>query len=412
MKNFLFFQLLIAVILFSFTSCDDDAVSPVQDKINTTAELSLALNKIITDTEVPGFAVSLVKDNSIVFQDAFGYADLAAQKAYTNQTTQHIASVSKTFVGAAVVKAIEQGLFTLESNINDLLPVEIVNPKQPNAEIKVKHLVSHTSGLLDNVSTYFASNYYILPGEDINTIGARALMNNMGIEQREGLSLDEFLSEYYLTEGDVYHENNFASTTPGASWAYSNVATGLMGFIIEYLSGMPFKEYVKTQILLPLEMNYSTYDIADVNPELMAKWYLDKDSPFPFYANDSYPEGSVFTNNIDFGKYLLDMINGGQGLSNALFSTNGYQLLFADQLPTGIVDPAFADNHGIFWIKQGDIIKHGGNSFGVSAYIELEESGSSGYSFMTNMDAVFDFSKYQEVATRVDEVVKEFLTEY
>lgn len=411
MKNTILFSLIAILFSLSIISCDDDDndIQP-QNNIDTPAKLAEALNKIIDETEVPGFAVTVVKDNAIVLQEGFGYADIEAGKPYTNQTVQHIASVSKTVAGAAVVKAIEQGLFTLESDINDLLPVELINPKQPNAVIKVKHLVSHTSGLLDNTDLYFANNYYILPGENLNTDGAQALINQLGIEQREGHTLEEFLAEYYLEDGDLYSLDNFADSAPGSTWAYSNVATGLMGFIIESVSGMPFDEYVKTQILQPLSMTQSTYDIAEVDLTNMAKWYLDKATPLPLYGNDSYVEGSIFTNNEDFGKYLLDMVNGVQGSSAALFSQDAYDLLFADQLSNGVVPSDFAENHGVFWSKEGDILKHGGNSIGVSAYIELDQAGDVGYTFMTNMDAVFNYSKYQEVAVRIDAVMKEYLS--
>lgn len=412
MKNAVLLSLLVLFFSITIFSCgDEDEVVPSPDTIiDTPAKLSAALNNIIDETEAPGFALTVVKDNAIVFQEAFGYADIQAQKSYTNQTIQQIASVSKTFVGAAVVKAIEQGFFTLESDINDLLPVELINPKQPDVSIKVKHLVSHTSGLLDNINLYFIGNYYILPGEDLNTAGAKALADQLGIDQGEGLPLGDFLAEYFLEDGDLYLLDNFANTIPGSTWSYSNMATGLMGFIIESVSGMPFDEYVKKEILQPLGMNQSTYDISEVNRANMAKMYLDKNTPFPLYANHSYPEGGIFTNNEDFGKYLLDMIKGAQGASNRLFSQDSYELLFADQLPAGIVPTDFAENHGIFWIKEGDIIRHGGNDFGASAYIELEESGDAGYTFMTNTDGVLDYSKYQQVATRIDAIMKEFLS--
>jgi len=411
MKNHILCSLIALLLSMSIISCDKDGIDiQPQNPIDTPAELSAALGKIIDETQAPGFAVTVVKNNSIVLQEAFGYADIQAQKPYTNQTVQHIASVSKTFAGAAVVKAIEQGLFTLETNINDILPVELVNPKQPNADIKIKHLVTHTSGLLDNPQLYISNNYYILPGENLNTDGARTMTSQLGIEQREGRELDEFLAEYFLEDGDLYRSGNFANTAPGSTWAYSNMATGLMGFVIEAASGMPFDEYVETQILQPLGMSHSTYDISEINRQNMAKWYLDKTTPLPLYANDSYVEGGLFSNNEDFGKYLLDMTNGAGGNSTKLFSKSGYEMLFADQLPAGIVPSGFAENHGVFWQKDGNIIRHGGNSLGVSAYIELEKTGRAGYSFMTNMDAVLDYTEFQKVGSKIDAVMKEFLS--
>lgn len=413
MKNPTLFSLIVFFLSLTVTSCDKESADLVPDPnpqtISTPAELSAAMEDIVHDTEVPGFAVTIVKNNAILYQEAFGYADIESQIPYTNETVQHIASISKTFVGAAVVKAIEQGYFTLETDINDLLPVEFRNPKQAHAAIKVKHLVTHTSGLLDNIGPYLAGNYYILPGENVTTHAARQLINTLGIRQREGGTLEEFLAEYFLEDGDLYSPDNFANTAPGSTWSYSNVATGLMAYLIETVTEQSFDDYVKVHVLQPLGMSSSTYDITEVDQPRLAKCYLDRENAYPLYANDSYVEGNMFTNNVDLGKYLLNMTQGARGDSEVLFSKSGYDLLFMDQLDAGIVPSDFADNHGIFWIKNGNSIQHGGNDFGVSTYLEIDASGDSGYSLVTNMDATFDYTEYNRVAQLVNEAIGQFI---
>lgn len=410
MKNSLLVLLTLFLGAFSLQSCDKDKdINPTSPPdVHTPAALTQAMQDIVEGTEIPGFAISIVKDNALLYQQAFGYADVQAKKPYRNQTIQHLASVSKTFVGAAIVKAMEEGYFTLETDINSLLPVTIVNPNSPAKTIRVKHLVSHTSGLLDVAATYLQENYYILPGEDISSTAAQALAQ-LGIQQRDARSLEDFLAEYYLEDGDNYSLENFAAAAPGTSWSYSNVATGLAAYLIESATGQSFASYVKEKIFLPLDMTQSTYQIDEVNRQELAQWYFNLDIPFPRYGNDSYPEGNVYTTNEDLGKYLLDMMKGIRGQSTTLFSTQAYELLFADQLAAGVVPSDFANNHGVFWIKDDNKIQHGGNSFGVSTYLGFDQTGQSGYALMTNMDASFDFGPYQEVAVRIDEAVNLFL---
>lgn len=408
MKHPFLIPLIPILLALLLASCKKEEGPQIPPDPATPAELSAKLEGIIESTEVPGFAVTVAEGGAILFQEAFGYADLQARKPYTNQTLQHLASVSKTFVGAAVVKAVEQGYFTLETDINDILPVELYNPKRPDAVIRVKHLVTHTSGLLDNPAVYVAENYYIMPGESLATAGAQA-MASMGIEQRPARPLEEFLAEFYLEDGALYSPDNFADTAPGAAWTYSNVATGLAAYLVETATGQPFAEYVGANILQPLGMYSSTYDIRAVDRSRAARCYLDKDAPFPFYGNDSYVEGGMFTSNEDLGEYLLDMMKGARESSGALFSSAGYGLLFAAQLADGIVPPDFADNHGIFWIRKGNTILHSGASLGVSTHLEFDASGKSGYALMTNMDASFDPAGYQEVARLVHQAVEEFL---
>ncbi|TQO38229.1 CubicO group peptidase (beta-lactamase class C family) [Arenibacter algicola] len=401
-------------LILTLTSCsnnDDGGTIPEPFSIKTAAELNAYLDDMAKATDVPGFAISVVKGNSIVYQESFGYANIQNQVAYTNTTINSIASTSKTFVGAAVAKAIEQGHFTLETNINDLLPISVINPKQPEGVIKIKHLATHTSGLLDRPEVYLAYNYHILPGENINTAGAGILMNEIGIEQREAYSLEDFLAAYFLEDGDLYSLDNFADTPPGSTWAYSNLATGLSGYIIETVTGQSFDEYVKENILLPLQMNASTYSIEEVNTAEMATRYINEGTPLPLYANDSYPEGSIYTSNEDMGYFLLDMVSGIKGESNLLFSKDSYDMLFNPQLAGGLVPQDFAENHGLFWYFKDGKAMHGGNSFGVSTHLEIEQNGASGFIFMSNMDASFsgNTQSYLAVQEKVSKAIKEYL---
>jgi len=401
----------VSLSIIMFGCSEDSDMLSVPDGITTAAELSDTLEEIVTETEAPGFAVTLVKNNQVLYQEAFGYADIEGEVAYTNQTIQHLGSISKTFVGAAVVKAVEDGLFTLDTDINDILPVEVVNPKQPDAVIQIKHLATHTSGLLDNTDFYIQENYYILPGEDLSTPGAEVLHSGLGIQQRRARSLEEFLAEYYLEDGDMYTLNNFAPTAPGEAWSYSNTATALAAYLIEAATGASFADYVKEKVLTPLGMNSSSYRLAEVNQAQLAKWYLDEDTPLPLYDNDSYPEGSMYTTNADMGKYLLDMSRGVMGESNVLFSSSGYDLLFDARLSPGIVPAGFAENHGIFWYHKGGTVQHGGNSLGISTHLEINKATGSGYVLITNMDASFSDTEaeYAKVAQLIDQAVSAFL---
>ncbi|WP_282056306.1 serine hydrolase domain-containing protein [Maribacter luteus] len=402
--------------IFLLTSCtdDDNGTNILQQPpgITSADELTAYLKEVVSQENVPGFAISIVKNDAMVYQEAFGFANIADQVPYTNKTVNSIASISKTFVGAAVAKAIEQGYFTMETDINELLPFTVINPKQPNAIIRIKHLVTHTSGLLDMPEVYLANNYYILPGEDISTVGARTLIDNIGIEQREAYDLSDILSEYFLEDGELYSSDNFANTEPGTTWAYSNLATGLTGLIIESVTGQSFKDYVQENILLPLEMTHSTYDISEVNTSEMAVRYIDDTTPLPVYGNDSYPEGSIYSTNEDMGRYLLDMAKGVKGATSTLFSEAGYMNLFQAKLESGIVPDDFADNHGLFWyIKEGKVM-HSGNSLGISTHLEITANGNSGYLFLSNIDAAFtgNVQNYNNIISKVDAAINQFLT--
>jgi len=411
MKHPLSISLLAIILALILLSCDqDDDLTPSPNTITTAAELRAALQDIYVESEAPALAVSVLKEDAVIFQESFGKADIEAQIAYTNQTIQPIGSISKTFVAAAIVHAIEQGHFTLDTDINDILPVAVTNPKQPNAVIRVKHLVTHSSGLLDEMEAYF-QGYHILPGEELSTAGAQLLLNGFGIQQREPMPLDEYLAAYYLEGGDWYSTNNFAAAVPGTSWNYSNIATSLAAYLIEAATGSSFETYVETHILQPLGMGNTTYDRAKPDATRMAKLYWDKNTPLPNYGNDSYPDGSINTSNEDLAIYLKDMMKGARGQSNTLFSRQGYQMLFQAMLPNGKTPAAYADNQGIFWFLGGNKIKHDGSDPGTTCDLQFDSDGQFGYFLMTNMDALTDEHEaaYRALSSQVHAAITEFI---
>ena len=405
----------LVILLSAISSCssDDDRsiTPPVATGIQTQEDLTEYFEKVIETQEIAGFAVSIVQGNNIDYKASFGFGNIEAQRHFNNQTVINIASLSKSFVGAATAKAIEQGHFTLDTPINDILPIRIVNLANPDAVIRVRHLVTHTSGIVDDQSTYIKANYFVLPNQDMSTRGAMILTDALELEVMNPVPLDEYLAEYFLEDGALYGDSNFIAVEPGEVWSYSNVATALMGFVIESATKEDFATYVATYILSPLQMNNTTFNVTEVNRQQWATPYLDKNTPLPFYGNHGYPEGSIHTTNDDLANYLLDMIKGMKGQSNTLFETAFYELLFTPQLDAGIVPDDFAENHGLYWYKKGNNWVHGGNSLGVSSHMEIKTDGSSGFFVIANMDATFsdNTDKWEAVLQLIKEGVQEYV---
>ena len=393
-------------LLYLCCSCEKDDPTPSEPSTPLTTEekLNAALEKVISETEVPGFSLAIVKNGTMAFQESFGYADLEAKIPYTNQTTQPLGSISKTFIGAAVVKAVEEGYFTLDTEINDLLPFEIKNPKAPESKIKVRHLVTHTSGLLDEEDSYNAA-YYILPGENIQSDGAQLMINLMGADQRTGLSLASFLMAYYQPGGSLYSLDNFANAQAGQAYHYSNVASTLAAYLVEVATGQSFQDYVQTKIFTPLEMGQTRYSVGSSSATL----YFDKDTPLPVYACDSYPDGFLHSSSDDMSKYLIEMMRGVTNNNPALLTESGYELLFTPLLADGIVPEG--GNHSSFWFRNQTSISHSGSDPGLNTLLQFFEDGQTGFFLLTNMDSSTDENEARFVAAVLPilEAVNEFL---
>lgn len=220
-----------------------------------------------------------------------------------------------------------------------------------------------------------------------------------------------FLADYYIDGGNGYSPDNFTASAPGASWNYSNIATSLAAYLVEAATGISFKTYVKTHVLGPLGMSSTTYDLAELPTEHMAKLYWDEQTPLPHYANDSYPDGSIFTSNEDLAKFLMDMMKGAKGQSTTLFSKEGYDLLFSPLLPEGTVPASLANNHGVFWFLESGMIQHDGSDPGTTCDLRFDQAGNAGYFLMTNMDASIDEHEtaWYSLTAEVQQLVNAFL---
>lgn len=77
---------------------------------------------------LPGFSLTILKNDSIYFQNRFDFANKSAKKKYTIKTIQPIGSISKTSIGFSIMKSVDLGSFTLETDSNTILPFKIYNP--------------------------------------------------------------------------------------------------------------------------------------------------------------------------------------------------------------------------------------------------------------------------------------------
>lgn len=372
------FTVLFTIVSFTSCSSDDDATTQVPDPNATNEEiLTDALQAIYNNSQVKGFTVGVVKNGEITYQQSFGFQDEANGVAYTNQTLQPLGSISKTFIGAAIAKGISLGYFTLETPINEILPNPIVNPNHPNDVIRIKHLVNHTSSLMDNDETIMGT-YYILQGENTATEGAM-LMQDVGISQRAPQGLAALVNEYYYEDGDLYSTDNFSTAVVGTQYSYSNIASSLAAYIVEVAAGMPYEDFVDQYILTPLQMESTGYFYTPAQQNMYATLYFD-DLALPRYNCDSFPDGFLKTNNDDMANYLLDMIKGATGNSGALFDATYYDILFNED----------AFGHGLFWEREGSSISHDGSDPGLSCNLEFDVNSGSGYFILTNYDSSTD----------------------
>ena len=205
-------------------------------------ELLQFIESIMQTHLIPGISISVVKDNNIVWEKQFGYANIENDILVDENTMFILSSISKTVTATALMQLYENGLFDLDDNINDYLNFDIIHPDFPLATITFKMLLNHVSGIRDNWS--------VMPYYD-------------GDSQIE---LDYYLNQYFSLEGDFYDNNlNFTNTMPGTSYTYSNIGAALIGLLVEKISNQSFNDYCNENIFEPLSMNNAFWFLSEIN---------------------------------------------------------------------------------------------------------------------------------------------------
>jgi CubicO group peptidase (beta-lactamase class C family) len=162
----------------------------------------------------PGASVAVIKDGKVVLEKSYGVASVELNVPATNATLYPLASTTKEFTGVAIMTLVEQGKISLDDSVRKYLP-ELPASWAP---VTIRHCLSHTSGLPDNVAD---DTVNVLP-----LAGTRADLMAL------------------LATRPV--------KAPGASMVYNQTGFMLLGEIIARVSGMPYESYINDRLLKPL----------------------------------------------------------------------------------------------------------------------------------------------------------------
>jgi CubicO group peptidase (beta-lactamase class C family) len=322
----------IAVFLFLLFlySCTKKGKTHSSEFFLAQKELTEQLTKISKQTDFNGFGVAIVNENEVLYQNGFGIANLEPKQKYDENTVQNIASVSKTFIGIAILKAQELGKLQLDDPINKYLSFKVINPYYPNIPITIRQLTTHTSSINDN-EVYMKKT--IVLNDTIN------LKQNLGIDilptkfnpPGAKITLEPFLKNTLYFKGKWYLKDVFLNKKPGEIYNYSNVGATLAALVLEKATGISYDKFTTEHILKPLQMNASGWSFDSINFSKCTHTFQDKRTPYPFYSLNTYPDGGLLTTSKDMGNYIGELLKGFLG-NGTLLNKESYQEYFRPQL--------------------------------------------------------------------------------
>ncbi|GAA4278062.1 serine hydrolase domain-containing protein [Aquimarina mytili] len=354
---------------------------------NTTSnKLTQELENIYSRDHITGFSVAIVDQKNILFTKGFGYSDIKKKLEYTENTIQNIASISKTFIGIALLKAQELNKLKLDDPINKYLSFQVTNPYFPNHEITIRQLATHTSSIKD-ASSYEKYGYIL---KERNNDGTK--VNRNFRLPSEMLAQNTFLKQILSIDGKWYKKGSFLKNIPGEKFEYSNIAAGLAALVLENATGKSFSEFTNEYIFKPLTMSNTGWSFNEVNILKHSKLYASAETELAFYLLVNYPDGGLITSSSDLGKYLSELIAGFNGKGKIL-NKKSYDELFTPQLTEGHFeernDSAYNDeyNMGIFMgISAQNQIGHTGGDPGVATHMFFNTKTGVGKILIVNTD--------------------------
>ncbi|MGF6353833.1 CubicO group peptidase (beta-lactamase class C family) [Paenibacillus sp. 4624] len=185
-----------------------------------------------------------------LFQIVRGYANRSDELLNDMNTRFGIASGCKVFTAVSIGQLIEQGHFTLDSKLKDVLNLPF---PAWNSEITVHQLLTHTSGVPDYFDEEVMNDFSAL-WKDRPVYAMRQL--------RDFLPMFQHLP---------------MKSAPGEKFHYNNAAFIVLGLIVEQYTGMAFTTYVEEHIFKRAGMQDSGYFLTDQLPRNTAIGYIDAD---------------------------------------------------------------------------------------------------------------------------------------
>lgn len=249
-------------------------------------------------------AFLVAKNGQVIYEKYHGFSDISKKQGLTDRDAFHIASVSKTFTAMSVMKLVEEGRLQLSDTLGKFFP------NFPYEGITVKMLLSHRSGLPNYA-------YYL---------------EKIKWDKRIRVTNEDILKTLYEYKPAL----DFIS---GRRFAYCNTNFALLALIIERVTGIPYHDFVKQNIFVPLGMNDTyVYTLADSARAMPSYEYNGRKWGFD-YLDLVYGDKNIYST-------VRDLLKWDQALyGNKLFKQSTLDSAFA---PYSFEKPGIR-NYGLGW---------------------------------------------------------------
>jgi CubicO group peptidase (beta-lactamase class C family) len=313
----------------------------------------------VKDEGVVGAGLALVHRDTVLAHDSWGDADRDPRRAVDANTIWHWASITKTFTGIAIMQLRDRGKLSLDDPIVKYVPElrAVHDSFGPIEAITIRQLMSHSAG--------FRNPTWIWGGDQ-------------PWHPFEPTEWSQLVAMFPYTE---------ILFKPGSKYSYSNPGVIFLGQVIERLSGDDIEVYIDKNILKPLGMTHSYFDLTPYHllKDRSNSWQTDKDKATPlgldFDTGITTANGGLNSPITDMAKYLAFLTGGSSASADpAVLSRKSLAEMWTAFLPVEEQD-GIQESIGLsfFEWKKGSkrLVGHTGSQRGFRAFVYLEPT--SGY---------------------------------
>ena len=329
----------VAAVLFVFLLAAASSASAQADKVDEYVRAQMREQKI------PGLSVAVVRNGEIIHAKGYGVSNLELNVAATPETIYQSGSVGKQFTATLVMMLVEEGKLSLDDPISKYFDGAPAIWK----DIRVRHLLTHTSGL------------------------SNALYDK--INMRQDYTEDEMVQQIAAIPLDFQ---------PGEKWSYSNPGYVMLGILVHKVTGKFYGDVLREKIFGPLGMTTARIiSEADIVPNRAAGYRLEngdiKNQEWVSPTLNTTADGAIYLTVLDMAKW-----------DAALYTEKLLKRSSLDRMWTPVkLNDGKAEPYGFGWqlgeTRGHRLIEHGGAWQGFTAYIKRSVDDKLTVIVMTNL---------------------------
>lgn len=297
--------------------------------------IGMVMQRYINEGKIAGILAMVVRRGQMVYSKCFGMMDIEANKPMQFDTLFRIYSMTKPITSVAVMMLYEEGHFQLTDPISRFIPgfedaqvlvnvtesgLELANLER---EITIWHLLTHTSGL----------SYGFDENDPVDKMIQKRIWSML--EQQPDTTLEQMIRD--LARLPLAHQ-------PGSAWRYS-LATDVLGYLVQVVSGVSFDDFLKQRILEPLGMVDTDFYVPEDKIERFAANYgpgeegglkvIDAPATSTFAKPTNHPSGGggLVSTASDYVRFAQMMLNKGELDNVRLLGRKTIELMTMNHLP-------------------------------------------------------------------------------